>query len=69
MRFKITINIFLFLSFNFPLRVAVKSQTVLDCDSVVNKKFWENNFAANKDLVTDFESNVSLKVFGYLINT
>ena len=66
MRFKITINIFLFLSFNFLLIVAVKSQTVLDCDSVVNKKFWENNFAANKDLFADFERNGSLKVFGYL---
>ena len=65
MRFKITINIFLFLSFNFLLIVVVKSQD--SCDSILNKERGESYYAkfeVTKNTFVNFDSAGNLLTFG-----
>ena len=69
MRFKVTINTIVFLSFNFLLMMSLKSQNLSNtsesCDSVINKDSWKNT-SYDKSIFANFDSHGNLKTFGYL---
>lgn len=64
MRFKITINIFLFLSFNFLLIVVVKSQDIQICDSIFKKEILQNSYTYYETTFEDFDTYGNLRTYG-----